>query len=319
MNNNEPVILGKVKKGGASKPILIIIIFLFIGGSIFLLPTILNYFGDYSIIDLVKNGEIIDFIENHDKYMNGNISLKNEKKETTTKIVSTNYISNITVIDSDGFQLTNFNLTKDNISFDVNVNEPKNFDEDYYYLTLKKDNIDLYNIKIVGNISDSSNIKFSFKNKLDTTVGIEGSVKKYNDSDYPKYNLSSDESGLSSLNCKLDNDFYEYIFDNNKLLKIKQKYNYIVKGNTEEYIKEFEKYTRITNEINNTNNTGETEEETTINNNESTITENDDGFIFTAYIDLSIYKKKINNNYYSYNTNSNIIKFDMDAKGYDCK
>ena len=122
MNNNEPVILGKVKKGGASKPILIIIIFLFIGGSIFLLPTILNYFGDYSIIDLVKNGEIIDFIENHDKYMNGNISLKTEKKETTTKIVSTNYISNITVIDSDGFQLTNFNLTKESISFDVNVN-----------------------------------------------------------------------------------------------------------------------------------------------------------------------------------------------------
>ena len=30
MNNNEPIVLGKVKKSGGSKPILVIIIFLFI-------------------------------------------------------------------------------------------------------------------------------------------------------------------------------------------------------------------------------------------------------------------------------------------------
>ena len=69
MNNNEPIVLGKVKKSGSSKPILVIIIFLFIGSIILFIPTISNYFEDYNVIDLIKNGEIIDFIINHDSYI----------------------------------------------------------------------------------------------------------------------------------------------------------------------------------------------------------------------------------------------------------
>ena len=303
MNNNEPVVLGKVKKGGAGKPILIIIILLFIGGAIFLLPTMLNYFGDYSIIDLLKNGEIIDFIENHEKYMNGNVSLKNDKNEiTTTQVVKTNYINNKTVINGNGFILNDFNLTNDYISFKINKTNTIDFDSEYYYLTLTKNNDVLSIIRIVN----IDTLTYKFKNKLNTTIEIEGNLKKYNDNDYPNYTLSSDESGLASITCKLDNDSYEYLFDNNKLTSISQKYVYKDNGNTNEYLKEFEKYTKLSNRIINSNN-------------ESTITENNDGFIFTTKINLSEYKDTINNNYYSYNTNSNKIKFDMDAKGYDCK
>ena len=307
MNNNEPITLGKVKKGGAGKPILVIIILLFIGSAIFLLPTVLNYFGDYSIIDLIKDGNIVDFIQNHDQYMNGNVSLKNENNgETTTQAVTKSIINNKTTINENGFTLSDFNLTTDNITFKVTVTNPIDFDNENYYLILTKNDTILSTIKLVGNVSSSGNINFKFKNRLDTIVEIEGNVKKYNENDYPKYTLSSDESGLASFTCKLNNDSYEYIFDNNNLASIRQKYKYLDTGNTDEDFKEFEKYSKLSTKINNSGN-------------ESTITENNSGFIFTTNIKMSTYKDSINNNYYSYNTSSNKIKFDMDAKGYDCK
>ena len=307
MNNNEPIILGKVKKGGSGKPIVVIIVFLFIGAIIFLLPTALNYFGDYNVIDLIKNGEIIDFFINHDSYMNGNISIKNNDVNNSTDINNNiNYINNKTVIKENNFTLSDFILTNESISFKVSTSTPIDFDNQYYYLQLTKENKILSTIKIIGNIENEETISYTFKTKLDSIIEIIGNIKKYNDNDYPTYTLSSDESGLSSLTCILNNDIYEYTFDNNKLVRIKQNYNYIDKGNTNEYIKEFEEYIKLSNEINNSNNT-------------STIIENNTGFIFTADIDLTKYNKNINTNYYSYNTNSNKIKFDMDAKGYDCK
>ena len=284
MNNNEPVILGKVKKGGTSKPIVIIILFLFIGGIIFLLPTILNYFGDYSIIELVKNGEIIDFIENHDNYMNGSVSLKNSKIKTTTKeSITTNYINNKTVINNNDFSLSDFKLTNENISFKVTVTKTINFDNDYYYLILSKNNNTLSIIKLTGNVTNSNIINYNFKKELDDIIEIEGKIKKYNDNDFPTFTLSSDESGLASLNCKLDSDSYEYLFDNNKLIKIKETYTYKDTGDNNEYLTMFNKYSKIANDIIKTDN-------------ESTITEDNNGFIYTANVDLSKYDKKINNN-----------------------
>ena len=306
MNNNEPIILGKVKKGGSGKPIVAIIVFLFIGAIIFLLPTILNYFGDYSIIDLIKNGEIIDFINNHDSYMNGNISLKKDNTTTTTVVKSNNYINNKTIIKYDNFSLSDFVLNNNSVSFKVTVNKYIDFDKDYYYFILSKDSKVLEIIKITGQIESSENIIYNFKNKMENLINIEGNVKKYGDLNYPEYKISSDESGLASIVCTTTNDRYEYLFNNNKLIRIKQIYTYIDSGDTNTYISEYEKYTGFVTEINNSNNT-------------ATIIEDNKGFVFNADIDLKTYTRRINGNYYSYNDNLNKIKFDMDAKGYDCK
>ena len=307
MNNNEPVILGKVKKGGSGKPIVVIIIFLFIGGIILFLPTILNYFGDYNIIDLVKNGEIVNFFTNHDAYINGNIPVViPDEKTPDNENNNVKYINNKTVLQENNFSLSSFNLTNESISFNVNVSNTIDFDKENYYLLLTKDNKTLAIIKIVGNITNNETINYIFKTKLDSIIEIKGNIKKYNDSDYPSFTLSSDESGLSSLICNIENDSYEYTFQNNKLIRIKQTYRYIDNGNNNEYISNFEKYSKLSNEINSSENI-------------STIIENNVGFIFTTDIDLMSYNKTINNNYYSYNTNSNKIKFDMEAKGFDCK
>ena len=105
MNNNEPIVLGKVKKGSAGKPMAVVIIFLFIGSIILFLPTIINYFGDYNIIDLAKNGQIVDFFINHDNYVNQPISNNNQEIEPKEEDVLLNSKASIS---KDNFTLTNF-------------------------------------------------------------------------------------------------------------------------------------------------------------------------------------------------------------------
>ena len=232
MNNNEPIILGKVKKSGASKPILVIIIFLIVGSIILFIPTIANYFGDYNIVDLIKNGEIVNFFVNHDSYIKKSIVEDDNKKEET----KVNYINAKTTIKYNGFYLNNFNINNTSISFNVNK---ENIDLDIYryYLILKQNNKELEIIKI----TNDNNITFTFNNELTSLVNIEGIIKEYKENDYPDYKLSSDESGLASMFCTKENDEYEFIFDNNKLTTIKENYNYIDNGNNTTYLKEYDK------------------------------------------------------------------------------
>lgn len=305
MNNNEPVVLGKVKKGSAGKPMVVIIVFLFIGSIILFLPTIINYFGDYNIIDLIKNGEIINFFTNHDAYVNKSISSTSNKKEETKE--ESVLLNSKTTISKDNFTLTNFILTKENIIFDINTTTKINFDEQNYYLILTKKNNTFAIIKLTGTVTTNSKLTFEFKNALQDTVEIKGEIKIIKDNDYPSFTVSSDESGLGSLTCSKDNYKIEYILNNNQLIKIRETYNYIDNGNQTEYLSEFDKYTKLVTEINNSNAT-------------STIVENYNGFIFTTDIDLNTYiSQNINYNYYSLNTKTNKINYEMTAKGYDCK
>lgn len=294
--NNESITLGKIKKGGKTKPILIIIIFLFMGSFILFLPTIINYFGDYNLIDLIKNGELIDFFKNHNSYINkqddtikNNITLENTSINTKT------------VLESNNITLNNFEITKTNIKFKINNEQNIDLDNNYYYLILKKDTTTIY-----IRIENKNELNFTFTTPLKDTLNISGNIKKYNDNDYPKFTLSSDETGLSSLICTKSLNNYEYIFDNNLLVRIKLNYTYNDTGNNSIYLSEFEKYTALQKQI-------------TLSGNTSNITENQTGFTFTADVNLNNQTNLVFDNYYKFNTKSNKVNFDMIAKGYDCK
>lgn len=294
--NNEPITLGKIKKGGKTKPILIIIIFLFMGSFILFLPTIINYFGDYNLIDLIKNGELIDFFKNHNSYINKqDDTIKND-----TTLENTSINSN-TVLKNNNITLNNFEITNTNIKFKINNEQNIDLDNNYYYLILRKDNTTIY-----IRIENKNEIDFTFTTPLKDTLNISGNIKKYNDNDYPKFTLSSDETGLSSLICTKALNNYEYIFDNNLLVRIKLNYTYNDTGNNSIYLSEFEKYTTLQKQI-------------TLNGNASNITENQTGFTFTADVNLNNQTNLVFDNYYKFNTKSNKVNFDMKAKGYDCK
>ena len=294
--NNEPITLGKIKKGGKTKPILIIIIFLFMGSFILFLPTIINYFGDYNLIDLIKNGELIDFFKNHNSYINkqDDTIINNTTLENTS-------INTKTVLESNNITLNNFEITKTNIKFKINNEQNIDLDNNYYYLILKKDTTAIY-----IRIENKNELNFTFTTPLKDTLNISGTIKKYNDNDYPKFTLSSDETGLSSLICTKSLNNYEYIFDNNLLVRIKLNYTYNDTGNNSIYLSEFEKYTALQKQI-------------TLNGNTSNITENQTGFTFTADVNLNNQTNLVFDNYYKFNTKSNKVNFDMIAKGYDCK
>lgn len=304
MNNNEPIVLGKVKKGSAGKPMAVVIVFLFIGSIILFLPTIINYFGDYNIIDLAKNGQIVDFFINHDNYVNQPISNNNQENETKEEDVLLNSKSTIT---KDNFTLTNFTLTKENINFEINTTNIINFDEENYYLILTKNNKIISTIKLTGTVTSNTKFTFEFAKTLQDIIEVKGKIKKVNENDYPSFTVLSDESGLGSLICSKDKYKIEYILTNNQLTRLKETYTYLDKGNQTEYLNEFDKYTKISNEINSSNAL-------------STITETYSGFTFTTDIDLNTYIAKTKNyNYYSLNTKTNKIQYEMTAKGYDCK
>lgn len=301
MNNNEPIVLGKVKKGSAGKPLVVLIVFLFMGAFVLFLPTIINYFGDNNIVDLIKNGQIIDFFINHDNYTDKKIS----NNKTPEKEIKEMLINNKAVLNGKDFTLNNFALTKENIKFTINVNKEINFDEKNYYLILSQNDKEVSTIKLNDIVTNSMEQTFNFKELLNDTVGVKGIIKEIKDNEYPSFIVSSDESGLGSLTCQKDNYKIEFILNNNNLIKIKETLNYLDKGN--DYITTFEKYSKIVTQINSSNSI-------------ATITENISGFVFTTDIDLSIYTNTYkNNNYYSLNTKTNKINFEMNAKGYDCK
>ena len=90
-----------------------------------------------------------------------------------------------------------------------------------------------------------------------------------------------------------------------KIYYLKETYSYN-NANLDEYYSEYQKYNNQVALINSKNGV-------------ATIEENIDGFTFTNDLDLSTYTGALEKNYYSLNTKSNKINFEMKAKGYDCK
>lgn len=292
MNNNDPIVLGKIKKGSTGKPIAFLIIFLFLGAVILFAPNIINYFGDYNVIDLIANGQIIDFIKNHDNYMKETNDSKKEEviKETNNLIVNTK-----TVLSLDEITLNNFKLTNREINFEIKYNNLKELDNSNYYLVLTKDNKELFIIKLTSN----KNIIFKFNKELNDLTNIKGTIKEIKD--YPKIQLITDESGIGSIECSKDDRKIDYLFEKDKLIKISDKIT--VNNNTdtlESYNNlkvELEKYGALVY-----------------------LEDMDEQIYFESSIDLYNYENKlVQNDYYLLNTTSSKIKFEMNAKGYDCK
>lgn len=163
----------------------------------------------------------------------------------------------------------------------------------YYTLKGKLDNTETkYELKKLGTNYNSSRSYFV---KL---------VSK-EESDYEEVALTSDESGLASLSCTMDNREIEYNFLNGKLISIKDNEN-VLKGNMsdEEYTTSLKKYQ---------------DKALFYKNDNVTCLENDNGFSYQAQLDLSRINEFNDSNYFTYETNVKIVKYDQEGKGFDCK
>ena len=308
MNNNEPIVLGNVKKGKTGRPLLVLILFLFIGAVLIILPILNNYFDGYNIIELIKDGELISFIQNHEQYVNDKY-MKDTKTTTTTtqnQEQEITYINKKTVIEYNNFNINNFVLSESNITYTINTSTNINFDKSNYYLILTKDNNKTY-IKLTGEINGSEIYTFDFLTPLSTIVEVEGSIKEVSKTDYKNITLSSNDYGVATLTCNKNSEYYVYTFKNNNLISIQETYRY-TKNDNEDFETIYQDYEKYSNNIELLGGT-------------SHLLRTQSGFTLLNSIDLNTYNfsENINYNYYSLNTVPKIINFEMEAKGFDCK
>lgn len=309
MNNNEPIVLGNVKKGKTGKPLLVLILFLFIGAILLILPVLNNYFAGYNIIELIVNGELISFIQNHEQYVN-NTHLENKDNSTTTVVVEDEekivFINKKAVIKHNNFNISDFVLNESNIEYTINTTTSINFDKSNYYLILTKNNEKII-IKLTGEVNGRKKYTFSFLNALSSIIEVEGTIKEISSSDYTNFNLSKNESGIGQIFCTKDSETYTYIFNNNNLVNIREHFKY-TKNKEEDYDIIFDEYMNIYHNI-------------TLLGGFSQLIQTTEGFVLLNNIDLNTYdfSQNKNYNYYSLNTMPKIVNFEMEAKGYDCK
>lgn len=300
-NNQEPIVLGRVKKGKTGKPILAIVTILLIGVLIYFLPNVQNYFGDKSIIDLIMSGELIDFIKNKNSNNNSNTNLVEEQFviiENNTKLENSNLIiENLQLKDNVLFykiksRTATYDASKADLYLQIYVNKEK--------LVYTKSLDEIYTIT---EKEVKENVSFYKANNDYYAI-----IKNITSNDIEEIVLSSDESGLASLTCILNNDTYEYIFQNKELIEIERSYQYKYdEERVEDYQKAYRTYSDLSNERKKYNI-------------ETSLNEDYIGFNYKESIDLSnVNISELGVNYYPYKTEAKVVKFKQEAKGFDCE
>lgn len=186
-----------------------------------------------------------------------------------------------------------------------------NLDELPYYIELySNSNQKLAHIKLTGTYDNAEKTVelTSYGLSFNTNLTYKGMVVNMTDQDYPEVDLSTDESGVGSFICKMDNRAIEYTFKNNYLIGINDTYS--VKLAEQNSSDEYLNLKRIYDELANTLGSVATNEE------------NMEGFTFHAVMDLEEYTVPTtikDYNYYKLDTEAKIIHYAQTGKGFDCK
>ena len=301
-NENEPIILGVLRKEKSSKPFLAVFILVIILSVCFGLPYIEDYLKD--------SDNILGTI--YDMFLG--------EKESTDRIVITNDSMHIlnekTVIPFNLVILSNVSMQGKTISYSLKVKTNTiNLDETTYYLEVYGSNNNLLErVKLTGNIGTNEESRIHTFKDLNFNSGTSyyGRIQELKEDDYQAITLNSDESGVADINCVYLNNTYQYIFDNHKLKNIRHTFNYTDIKNIDLYLEKYNESNNKTKKINNLEGGTSKTEET------------NNGYTFTSNLDLNKFKKElmeeyIDYNYYELDASAKKINYEMKAKGYTCK
>lgn len=296
-NNNEPIILGTLKKEKSSKPVFVFIVLGILIASVFAIPYVEDYLQDPDTLI----GKIYTSIFGEEEI---------DEEETIISEDSLFILNNQTNINFNNLNLTNISLSNQTITYNLKArNNILNLDDDNYYLEIYGSNKNLLErIKLSGNLTSSLEERtFTFHDlRFNSGISYYGKLIILKDEEYEEIVLSTDESGIASITCQKSGDKYEYIFENYLLKRINHTFIYADTSNLDFYLALFEEYTNLTNNINSLGST-------------TSINENNEGFIFVANLDLENLENNLNNSYYySFNKQAKIINYDMKLEGFIC-
>ena len=285
-NNNEPIVLGELKKEKSSKPLFVAIVFILVLGTCFGLPYLEKYFNK----------------EEEGYYLNDN----NPARTTTKTDTSLTLLEKDAILTDEKIFIENIKISNNKISYKITAKASDNLSLKFYYLEIYDINQKLLGkIKLTGYVGSASN------NKTDDLSF------KTNSSDYYLKLINAENENIADLNvntltCSLNNNTYTYTFENNLLTVVKQELSESNKEDLNTYMTSL------------TNSKAKSDLIKTFEGSISAVEESDNGYTFTATLDLS--KIKVTDlgdyadyNYYSYNTLSKLISYDMIFKGFDCK
>lgn len=287
------------KEKRAGNPIFIFIIFVVLIGFVFFVPDIYKKY----------NSEISNFLGI--KKENPTDTEHDEHKEDTTSPVSAFYqIGSNPIFKYNELNISKVSLENGTLKMTISVDGTFDLSTSGYYVEFFRNRETFIGRRILlDKITKSLSLELDVNNlNLDTTTYF---VISHTPDSSIRDNMtpSSDESGITTLTCQKESTSYEYDFYLRKLTNITQKINY-TNPDIEEYAKVLLNYQRLEKEYN---------EYTGV---EASIVDNTSSFFFLAKFDYgesSNFKRIGNIHLYEKNIPDYIVKFKMEAEGYDCK
>ena len=286
------------KKRKAGSPIFILIIFIALLGFVFYVPEVYKKYNS-------NFAEFLGIGVNKDE------DEKNNNHEDEKDAMSSYYqIGSLSSLEYNEIKLTDISLSDDKIlSFTVETDGTLNFEELNYYLEFYQNrSLFIGRRALTGEMINSKKFEIDVSN-LDVTTTTYFVVSHIEDSVIGPIDMPTDESGLGSLTCVKNDHSYLYDFNLGKLIKVTEKYSYtnldINKYSDELFIyekkaKEYNEYIGIT----------------------AIIADNSTTFIYSCeydYTNVSKFSKIPNRYIFEGGTENNVIKFKMEAEGYECE
>lgn len=301
MNLKEPIVLGQLKKEKSSKPMFVLLIFALLIGTCFGLPSIKKYLA-------TNENDLTRFYHTYiGKYFDDDVVVDNSKKEDNDNNKTSSEIKLIddkTILVKDSITVSNIKINNNTITYSVSASINTYLDLVKYYIELYDENTSLIGrVKLTG-LASSNNITNTQNLAFNVNSSVYGKVVLLNDDDYP-------EVTIERLVCKYNDNIYTYNFSDNKLRSIYHEYTFTNLDDLNVYVDSLNNSRIKSAFINNFINSS------------SATTEIDNGYRFTAYLDLSHLKisdlkEYIDYNYYNLDTLSKTVKYELESKGLDC-
>lgn len=205
--------------------------------------------------------------------------------------------------------LSKIELNDRELSFTISADKIVDLSELDYYIEFYQERTKFIGRRLLtGTVSSSQKYSFDLSD-MDITTTTYMIISHISDESIPKSErLKTDESGLGGFICTSGDYSYDYIFHQEKLVKVTKKYTY-TNDDLSEYSKELFNYQKLINEYNELS--GVT----------ASIAESNHTFIYTLELDYdSVPSIRIDEAYkFNKDMDANVVKFKMEAEGFDCE
>lgn len=222
-------------------------------------------------------------------------------------------LTSATKMKKNNIVMENFVLSSNSLKCNMySYNGILNLDEEEYYLEIYSSSSNkLAAIKLTGTFDAvSTPVDLSISGlSFNTGYKYLGKIVQMDESSYPNVEISTDETGIGSFTCTLNDRILTYTFKNGYLIKIDDQQTVkLADYKSQEYLTLKKEYDTKQSNLGSI----------------ASVEENDVGFVFKTSIDLEVPDYKIpesviDYNYYEKDKLANEINYALKGKGYDCK